>query len=165
ASAAKRPLSVPGFGACSLLSPVPGSRRAIALMACRALSPAPWRITVRAAGRAQSARLGVPIGRRREKSPEAAAAPEVVVRNDEIGRRPACNEATLRLVAQDRDELGAIVGLAAQGFVRDDDRGSRHGGRRDAIEHILWNGDAVECGPGIVPVIDRNRSPVQARVV
>jgi hypothetical protein len=34
-------------------------------------------------------------------------------------------------------ELGAIVGLAAQRLVRDDDRGSRHYGRRDAVEHIL----------------------------
>jgi hypothetical protein len=71
----------------------------------------------------------------------------------------------LRLIAQHGHELGAIVGLAAQRLVRDDDRGSRQCGRRDAIEHILRDGDAVERVLGVVAVVDRDRGPAQARVV
>jgi malate synthase len=68
-------------------------------------------------------------------------------------------EAALGLVVEHRDELGAIVGLAAQRFVRDDDRGSRQCSRRDTIEHILRDGDAVERVLGVVPVVDRDRGP------
>ena len=42
----------------------------------------------------------------------------------ERNRRPSRYEAALRLVAEHRNKLGAIVGLAAQRLVRDDDRGS-----------------------------------------
>src|SRR3954470_14685966 len=72
------------------------------------------------------------------------------VRNSEIGRGLARYESALRLIAQHCDELGAIIGLAAQRLVRDNDRGSRQCGWRDAIEHILRNGDAVERGLGAV---------------
>jgi len=58
-----------------------------------------------------------------------------------------------------------LVGLAAQRLVRDDDRGSQQCGRRDAIEHILRDGDALERVLGVVPVVNRDRGPAQARVV
>jgi hypothetical protein len=60
-----------------------------------------------------------------EKREEAGAAPEIVARKLDVGARPARYKPALRLVAQHRDKFGAIVGLAAQRFVRDDDRGSR----------------------------------------
>src|SRR6266436_9702181 len=111
--------------------------------ACRILPPAPLHlIIVLAAAPTRNASLWVPIGL--EKGPQAVVAPEVAARNGDIGRRPARHKAALRLVVQHRDELGAIVGLAAQRLVGDDDRGSRQCGRRDAIEHILRDGDAVE---------------------
>src|SRR5262249_20205280 len=74
-----------------------------------------------------------------EKEAEAVVALGAGHRNS--GSRLARDEAALRLVAQHRDELGAVVGFGAQGLVRDDDRGSRHRGRRDAVEHILRDGD------------------------
>src|SRR6266404_8035675 len=98
----------------------------------RVLLPAWWHlIIVLAAAPTRIASLGIPIGL--EKRP---VAPEVAARNGDISRRPARHKAALGLVVQHRDELGAMVGLAAQRLVRDDDRGSRHCGRRDAIEHI-----------------------------
>ena len=87
----------------------------------------------------------------------------VVARNGDNDRRPAHQKAALGLVVEHRDELGAIVGLAAQRLVRDDDRGSRQCSRRDAIEHIGRDGDAVEGVLGVVPVVDRDRGPAQAR--
>jgi len=136
---------------------------------------------VLAGARTRFGRLGVPIAL--EKEAEAVVAPVVAARNGDIDRRPAHDEAALGLVSRNgdidrrpahqeaalglvvehRDELGAIVGLAAQRLVRDDDRGSRQCGRRDAIEHILRNGDAVERVLGVVPVVDRDRGPTQAR--
>src|SRR5690242_13742189 len=65
-------------------------------------------------------------------------------------RRPARYEAALRLVAQHGNKLGAVVGLPAQRLVRDNDRRSRQCGRRDTIENILRNADAVERVLGIV---------------
>src|SRR6476469_1353164 len=100
-----------------------------------------------------------------EKEAEAFAAPGAAVRNLDSRRRPARNEAALGMVAQHRDELGAIIGLAAQWLVRDDDRGPWQCGRHDAIEHILRDGDAVERAPGVVPAVDRDRTPAQAHVV
>jgi len=91
--------------------------------------------------------LGVPI--RLEKEAEAVVAPIVAACDGDIDRRPARHDidrrparrkAALGLVVQHRDKLGAIVGLAVQRLVRDDDRGSRHCGRRDAIKHILRDG-------------------------
>ena len=99
-----------------------------------------------------------------EKS-EAVVVPEVVARNEGIGRRLARYEATLGLIAQHRDKLGAIVGLGAQRLVRDDDRGSRQCGRPDAIDHILRDGDAVERILGVVRVVDRDCGPAQAGVL
>src|SRR6476620_3201875 len=107
--------------------------------------------------------LGIPAGLKKEA--EAFAAPGAAVRNVDSGRRPARNEAALGVVAQRRGELGAIVGRAAQRLVRDNNRGPWRCGRRDAIEHILRDGDAVERAPGVVPAVDRDRAPAQARVV
>ena len=81
------------------------------------------------------------------------------------GRRHlARDEAALRLVVQRNDELRAIVGLAVQRLVRNDDRRSRQCGRRDAVEHLLRDGDAVERVLGIVRAVDRDRGPAQAAV-
>ena len=52
-----------------------------------------------------------------EKESEAAIAPGVTARNGDIDRRSARHKATLGLVVQHSDELGAIVGLAAQRLV------------------------------------------------
>src|SRR5215469_3697407 len=108
------------------------------------------RLIVLAGAWARIATLGVPIGL--EKETEAVVAPVIAARNGDMDRRPAHQEAALGMVVQHRDEFGAIVGLAAQRLVRDDDRGSRHCGRRYAIEHILRDGDAVERVLGVVPV-------------
>lgn len=51
-----------------------------------------------------------------EKS-EALAAPAVVGRNADVGIRLARYKATLGLIAQHRDKLCAVVGLAAQRLV------------------------------------------------
>ena len=85
------------------------------------------------------------------KKVEDAVAPRVASRDD---RGPTRHEAALGLVVQHYDELGTKVGLAAQRLVRDDDRGSRQSSRRDAIEHILRDGDAVERVLGVVRVVD-----------
>src|SRR6476660_5029887 len=108
--------------------------------ACRVLPPALLhRLIVLAGARTRIGRLGVPIAL--EKEAEAVVAPGVPARNADIDSRPAHQEAALGLVGEHRDELGAIVGLAAQRLVRDDDRGSRQCSRRDAIEHILRDSD------------------------
>src|SRR5215831_19099083 len=89
--------------------------------ACRVLPPARLhRLIVLAGARTRIPGLGVPIAL--EKGAEALVAPVVAARDD---RRPARLETALGLVVQHRDELGAIVGLAAQRLVRDDYRGSR----------------------------------------
>src|SRR5262249_2549478 len=80
-----------------------------------------------------------------------------------IGRARTVHDATLRLVVQRNDEFGAIVGLTVQRLVRNDERGPRQCGWRDAIEHILRDGDAVKRGLGGVPAVDRDRGPAQAR--
>ena len=88
--------------------------------------------------------------------------PKIIVGREDIARSPAGDEAALGVVAEDRDELGAIVGLGAQGLVRDDDRRPRQCGRRDAVEHFLRDRDAVERAAGVVAVVDRYRAPAQA---
>ena len=93
---------------------------------------------------------------------EAGVAPDVVARK--VGRLARYKPA-LRLVAQHRDKFGAIIGLATQRLVRNDDRGARQGGLRDSIEHVLRDGDAVERVLGFIPVVDRDCGPAQARVV
>src|SRR3984957_7669035 len=115
--------------------------------ACRVLPPGPLHLRgllhltiVLAAAPARIDRLRVPAAL--EKEAEAVVALDAGARNANIGRRPARHEAALGLVVQHRDELGAIIGLAAQWLVRDDDRGSWQCGRRDAVEHILRDGDA-----------------------
>src|SRR6516225_8817446 len=136
-----------------------GTARRRLRAACRVLPPALLhRLIVSSGARTRIGRLGVPVAL--EKEAEAVVAPVVAARDD---CRPAHQEAALRLVAEHRDELGAIVGLAAQRLVRDDDRGSRQCSRRDAIEHILRDGDAVERVLGVLPVVDRDRRPAQAR--
>ena len=72
------------------------------------------RLIVLAGAPTRIGRLGVPIAL--EKEAEA-----VVARNGDIDRRPAHQEAALGLLVEHRDELGALVGLAAQRLVRDDD--------------------------------------------
>ena len=81
-----------------------------------------------------------------------------------IGRARAVDDAALRLVVQRNDELRAIVGLAVRRLVRNDERGARQYGLRDAIEHILREGDAVKRRLGDVPAVDRDRGPAQAPV-
>src|SRR5215510_2396533 len=54
----------------------------------------------------------------------------VIARKVAIGGRLARYKPALRLVAQHRDKFGAIVGLATQRLVRNDDRGARQGGLR-----------------------------------
>src|SRR5262249_20184537 len=99
----------------------------------RVLPPAlSHRLIVLAGALTPIGRLGVPVALEKK-----AEAPVVAARNADIDRRPAHQETTLGLVVEHRDELGVIVGLAAQRLVRDDDRGSRQCSRRDAIEHIL----------------------------
>src|SRR5262245_39850887 len=119
-------------------------------VACRVLPPAPWHPLIVAAPRRITG-LDAPIALEKR---EAGVAPEVVARKVDGGARPARYKPALRLVAQHRDKFGAIVGLAAQRFVRDDDRGSRQRGRRDAIEHVLRDGDAVERVLGFIPFVD-----------
>src|ERR1039458_8218450 len=85
------------------------------------------------------ASLDVPIAPGKK---EAGVAPEVVARKVAIGGRLARYKPALRLVAQHRDKFGAIVGLATQRLVRNDDRGARQRGLRDAIAHVLPDGDA-----------------------
>src|SRR3989440_12780589 len=83
--------------------------------ACRVLPPALLhRLIVLAGARTRIARLGVPIGLEKD---EAVVAPVVAARNGDLDRRLASNKAALGLVVQHRDELGAIVGLAAQRLV------------------------------------------------
>src|SRR5450830_840813 len=108
------------------------------------------------------ASLDVPIAPGKK---EAGVAPEVVARKVAIGGRLARYKPALRLVAQHRDKFGAIVGLATQRLVRNDDRGARQGDLRDSIEHVLRDGDAVERVLGFIPVVDRDCGPAQARVV
>src|SRR5260221_8390390 len=62
------------------------------------------------------------LGFRTAPAEEAPAVVAPIARNEDIGRGLARDKAALGLIAQDRDELGAIVGLAAQRLVRDDDR-------------------------------------------
>src|SRR4051812_21925711 len=77
------------------------------------------------------------------ETPATPAEADVTARDAEIGRARAVDDAALRLVVQRNDELGAIIGLAVQRLVRNDERGPRQCGWRDAIEHILRDGDAV----------------------
>src|SRR5262249_8437674 len=100
------------------------------------------------------------------ETPATPAEAEVVTAHDaDIGRaRAVDDDAALRLVVQRNDELRAIVGLAVQRLVRNDERGPRQYGWRDAIEHILRDGDAVKRGLGDVPAVDRDRGPAQAPV-
>src|SRR5215472_1637732 len=109
------------------------SRRGCVRATCRVLPPArSTTLIVRATAAARIAKLGIPIAL--EKRAGAFVSPETVAGNDGISRRPARDKTALGLVAQHRDELGAIVGLGAQRLVRDDDRGSRQCRRRDAVE-------------------------------
>jgi hypothetical protein len=86
-------------------------------VACRGLPPALLHRLIELAG-ARIGRSGVPFAL--EKKPSLFSS----CRSGVIDRRPAHQEAALGLVVEHRDELGAIVGLAAQRLVRDDDRGN-----------------------------------------
>src|SRR5262249_20319004 len=94
---------------------------------------------------------------------KSSVVPAVSARDADIGRGPAHREAALWLVVQRHDKLRAIVRLAVQWLVRDDERGSRQCGRRDLIEHIGRMAEAVERGLGVAPAIVRNGGPAQAR--
>src|SRR5258705_3173478 len=93
---------------------------------------------------------------------KSTVVPAVSARDAYIARGLAHREAALWLVVQCHDKLRAVVRLAVQRLVRDDERGFRPCGRRDAIEHILRDADAVEGGLGGVPAVDRDRGPAQA---
>src|SRR5262249_41830531 len=96
---------------------------------------------------------------------EAEEAAAVIACELGFGRRArAREEAALRLAVQRNDELRAIVGLAVQRVIRDDDRGSRQCRRPDAIDHFLRDGDAVERVLGVARAVDSDRGPAQARV-
>src|SRR5258708_35368165 len=104
--------------------------------AYRVLPPAPLHlIIVLAAAPTRIASLRVRIAL--EKEAEAAVAPGGAARNGDIDRRPARHEAALGLGVQHRDELGAIVGVAAQRVAGGEDRGLRPGRRRFAFVDIL----------------------------
>src|SRR5262249_52239584 len=76
------------------------------------------------------------------ETPATPAEAEVVTAHDaDIGRARAVDDAALRLVVQRNDELRAVIGLAVQRLVRNDERGPRQYGWRNAIEHILRDGD------------------------
>src|ERR1700738_2705800 len=63
------------------------------------------------------------------ETPATPAEAEVVTARDaDIGRPRGVDDAALRLVVQRTDELRAIVGLAVQRLVRNDDRGPRQCG-------------------------------------
>src|SRR5262245_1998432 len=74
----------------------------------------------------------------------------------------AHREAALWLVVQRHDKLRTLVRLTVQRLIRDDDGGARQCSRRDAIEHILRDTDAIERALGVVPAVDRDRRPAQA---
>ena len=84
-----------------------------------------------------------------------------VARDGVVGAAFAIFEAALRLVVQHHDELGAIIGFAAQRLIGNGDRGQRQRGRRDTVEHLPREGDAVERVLGVVAVVDRDFGPAQ----
>src|ERR1051326_849578 len=105
------------------------------------LPPAPLRLIELVAAPAAIVRRGV-AALEKGKGIEAFAG----AGKADAGRRPARYESALRLVAQHRDELGAIVGLAAERLVRPDDRGARQMGRPQAIAHGPRGGGGGERG-------------------
>jgi hypothetical protein len=111
-------------------------------------------IVVPAAAPARIVKLGSQVA----PAKEAEEAAVVTACDADIGRARACHETPLRLVVQRNNELCAIVGLFVQGLIRDDERGSRPCGWRNAIEHILRDGDAVERGLAVVPAVGRDLS-------
>src|ERR1700682_2669439 len=64
----------------------------------------------------------VPPGRIVETPATPAEAEVVTARDADIGRTRAVDDAALRLVVQRNDELRAIIGLAVQRLVRNDER-------------------------------------------
>src|SRR2546421_5925214 len=99
------------------------------------------RLRARAALRAPAA-LGVPVALiriPRLRAPAALGKPSeavvaVGVRNEHVGGRLARDEPALRLVAQHRDELGAVVGLGAQ---RSEEHTSELQSRSDLVCRLL----------------------------
>src|SRR5262249_37480677 len=112
----------------------------------RSSPPAQWPLIIAAPGRIV-------------ETPGAPAEDVVTARDADIGRARAGDDAALRLAVQRNDELRAIVGLAVQRLVGNDDRGPRQCGCRDAIEHIVRQRDAIERSPGVVSAVDRDRGP------
>jgi hypothetical protein len=97
-----------------------------------ASAQAPLHLTiVLAVASTGGARLGVQIA----LETEVLELEFFVALDKKVIGRLARHKPALGLVVQHRDELGPVVGFAAQRLVRDDDRGSRQCGRRDAIEH------------------------------
>src|SRR5581483_9707818 len=120
-----------------------------------------------AAARIDGLRIGIALPKEEEAvaAEGAAIAPAIVAGHLHRRRgRLAGDEAALRVVAQDRNELGAVVGLGAERLVRDDDRGPRQRGRRDAIPHLLRDRDAIQRVLGTVALVDADDAPAQASV-
>jgi hypothetical protein len=104
-----------------------------------------------------------------KKKPKLVA-PVVAARNGDTDRRPAHQEAALGLVVEHRDELGAMVGLAAQRVVRDDDRGSRHavGAMRSSTScgMVRRSSASLASSPlSIVTAVQRRPAPLRAIAV
>src|SRR5690348_7809310 len=130
-----------------------------------------------ARSRAMAALLWLPGGKRRTVLRSVRRAPvraialwriaelridTALARIAHLARRMlAHRETALRLVAQYGHELGALAGLGAETLVRDDDRRARRRGRRNAVEHILRNGDAVERAFGVGRTVDGDDAPAQ----
>src|SRR5258706_14196455 len=136
--------------------------------ACRVLPYAPWhRIIVLAAAPARIVSLGVPIGL--EKGAEAVVDPAVAARNGVIIRRQARHKAALGLVVQHRDKLGAIIGLAAQRLVRDDDRGGNAvGAMRPSTScgMVMRSSASLASSPlSIVTAVQRRPASLRATAV
>src|SRR3974377_1846488 len=97
----------------------PNKKKMVGSRSLRAKAPP----IVAASGRIAS--LDTPIAPEKK----ASVALEVVARKIDIGGRLARYKPALRLVAQHRDEFGAIVGLATERLPRDARRGWGAAGR------------------------------------
>src|SRR5882724_9676774 len=123
----RRRVAIPHFPACHAVY----SRRAAFL------PQALWPLIIVLAGLPRIVVLAAaPVHIVKLETPAAPAEAVVVTaRGANIARAPAHREAAVWLVVQHHDELRAIIRLAVQRLVRDDERRSRQCGRRDTIEY------------------------------